>query len=191
MEQLLVRLGANKSDPVSWLVYSTTDDDIIASGELENADALSTLNERTGQRTVIALAPSSEILLKWVTLPPRAGRKVIAALPFMLEEELATDISQQFFALGPKIGNEQAVAVVSHEKLQQWQQWLGEAELFCDTIIPDVLAVPYTEDGWSVLTLGEQLLVRQDNFKGIQGEQEWLLPTLAHFTSQHETRWKA
>ncbi|APE07341.1 MAG: type II secretion system protein GspL [Alteromonas sp.] len=187
MEQLLVRLGANKSDPVSWLVYSTTDDDIIASGELENADALSTLNERTGQRTVIALAPSSEILLKWVTLPPRAGRKVIAALPFMLEEELATDISQQFFALGPKIGNEQAVAVVSHEKLQQWQQWLGEAELFCDTIIPDVLAVPYTEDGWSVLTLGEQLLVRQDNFKGIQGEQEWLLPTLAHFTSQHET----
>lgn len=186
MEQLLVRLGANKSDPVSWLVYSTTDDDIIASGELENADALSTLNERTGQRTVIALAPSSEILLKWVTLPPRAGRKVIAALPFMLEEELATDISQQFFALGPKIGNEQAVAVVSHEKLQQWQQWLGEAELFCDTIIPDVLAVPYTEDGWSVLTLGEQLLVRQDNFKGIQGEQEWLLPTLAHFTSQHE-----
>ena len=187
MEQLLVRLGANKSDPVSWLVYSTTDDDIIASGELENADALSTLNERTGQRTVIALAPSSEILLKWVTLPPRAGRKVIAALPFMLEEELATDISQQFFALGPKIGNEQAVAVVSHEKLQQWQQWLGEAELFFDTIIPDVLAVPYTEDGWSVLTLGEQLLVRQDNFKGIQGEQEWLLPTLAHFTSQHET----
>lgn len=187
MEQLLVRLGANKSDPVSWLVYSTTDDDIIASGELENADALSTLNERTGQRTVIALAPSSEILLKWVTLPPRAGRKVIAALPFMLEEELATDINQQFFALGPKIGNEQAVAVVSHEKLQQWQQWLGEAELFCDTIIPDVLAVPHTEDGWSVLTLGEQLLVRQDNFKGIQGEQEWLLPTLAHFTSQHET----
>ena len=50
-----------------------------------------------------------------------------------------------------------------------------------------MLAVPYTEDGWSVLTLGEQLLVRQDNFKGIQGEQEWLLPTLAHFTSQHET----
>ncbi|WP_334030744.1 type II secretion system protein GspL [Alteromonas sp. P256] len=187
MEQLLVRLGANKSDAVSWLVYSTADDEIMASGELENADALATLTERTGQRSVIALAPSSDILLKWVTLPPRAGRKVIAALPYMLEEELATDISKQFFALGPKVGNEQAVAIVSHEKMQQWQLWLQDANLVCDTIIPDVLAVPHTADGWSILTLGDQLLVRQDNFKGIQGEQQWLLPTLAHFTSQHST----
>ena len=185
MEQLLVRLGANKSDAVSWLVYSTADDEIMASGELESADALATLTERTCQRSVIALAPSSDILLKWVTLPPRAGRKVIAALPYMLEEELATDISKQFFALGPKVGNEQAVAIVSHEKMQQWQLWLKDANLACDTIIPDVLAVPHTVDGWSILTLGEQLLVRQDNFKGIQGEQQWLLPTLAHFTSQH------
>ena len=187
MEQLLVRLGANHTDPISWLVYSRTEDEIIASGELPNADALSSLTERAGQRSVIALAPSSEILLKWVELPPKAGRKIISAIPFMLEDELATDISQQFFAIGPKRGDEQAVAVVSHEKMQLWQSWLSEAGLFCDTIIPDVLAVPVTENGWSVLTLGEQLLVRQDTFKGVQGEATWLLPTLVHFTAQQES----
>ena len=105
----------------------------------------------------------------------------------MLEDELATDISQQFFAIGPKRGDEQAVAVVSHEKMELWQSWLSEAGLFCDTIIPDVLAVPVTENGWSVLTLGEQLLVRQDTFKGVQGEATWLLPTLVHFTAQQES----
>ncbi|WDT86035.1 type II secretion system protein GspL [Alteromonas sp. 009811495] len=187
MEQLLVRLGANHADPISWLVYSQTENEIIASGELPDADALSTLQERAGHRAVIALAPSSDILLKWVTLPPRAGRKILSAIPFMLEDEIATDISQQFFAIGPKKGDEQAVAIVSHEKMQQWQQWLSEAGLFCDTIIPDVLAVPVTEQGWSVLILGEQLLVRQDTFKGVQGEQTWLLPTLAHFTAQQES----
>lgn len=187
MEQLLVRLGANHTDPISWLVYSRTEDEIIASGELPNADALSSLTERAGQRSVIALAPSSEILLKWVELPPKAGRKIISAIPFMLEDELATDISQQFFAIGPKRGDEQAVAVVSHEKMELWQSWLSEAGLFCDTIIPDVLAVPVTESGWSVLTLGEQLLVRQDTFKGVQGEATWLLPTLVHFTAQQES----
>ena len=186
MEQLLVRLGANHTDPISWLVYSRTEDEIIASGELPNAETLSSLTERAGQRSVIALAPSSEILLKWVELPPKAGRKIISAIPFMLEDELATDISQQFFAIGPKRGNEQAVAVVSHEKMELWQSWLSEAGLFCDTIIPDVLAVPVTENGWSVLTLGEQLLVRQDAFKGVQGELSWLLPTLVHFTAQLE-----
>jgi general secretion pathway protein L len=184
MEQLLVRLGANHADPISWLVYSQTEDEVIASGELPDAAALSTLTERAGQRAVIALAPSSDILLKWVTLPPKAGRKILSAIPFMLEDELATDISQQFFAIGPKKGNEQAVAIVSHDKMQQWQQWLSDAGLFCDTIIPDVLAVPVTEDGWSVLSLGEQLLVRQDTFKGVQGEQTWLLPTLGHFSAQ-------
>jgi len=187
MEQLLVRLGANYTDPISWLVYSRTEDEIIASGELPNAEALSSLTERAGQRSVIALAPSSEILLKWVELPPKAGRKIISAIPFMLEDELATDISQQFFAIGPKRGDEQAVAVVSHEKMELWQSWLSEAGLFCDTIIPDVLAVPVTENGWSVLTLGEQLLVRQDTFKGVQGEATWLLPTLVHFTAQQES----
>ena len=187
MEQLLVRLGANHTDPISWLVYSRTEDEIIASGELSNAEALSSLTERAGQRSVIALAPSSEILLKWVELPPKAGRKIISAIPFMLEDELATDISQQFFAIGPKRGDEQAVAVVSHEKMELWQSWLSEAGLFCDTIIPDVLAVPVTENGWSVLTLGEQLLVRQDTFKGVQGEATWLLPTLVHFTAQQES----
>lgn len=187
MEQLLVRLGASDTDPISWLVWSTTEEEIIASGELPNADSLATLSERAGQRAVIALAPSSEILLKWVTLPPRAGRKVLSALPFMLEDELATDISEQFFAIGPRVGDEQAVAVVSHEKLTLWQQWLASANLFCDRLIPDVLAVPKTENGWSILTLGEQMLVRQDTFKGIQGEQAWLLPTLGHFTAQQES----
>lgn len=186
MEQLLIRLGATEADPISWLVWSTAEEEIIASGELPNADALSTLAERAGQRAVIALAPSSEILLKWVALPPRAGRKVLSALPFMLEDELATDISEQFFAIGPKVGDSQAVAVVSHAKLQMWQQWLADAGLFCNHLIPDVLAVPVTEKGWSVLTLGEQMLVRQDTFQGIQGEQAWLLPTLGHFTSQQE-----
>ena len=186
MEQLLIRLGATEADPISWLVWSTAEEEIIASGELANADALSTLAERAGHRAVIALAPSSEILLKWVALPPRAGRKVLSALPFMLEDELATDISEQFFAIGPKVGDSQAVAVVSHAKLQMWQQWLADAGLFCNHLIPDVLAVPVTENGWSVLTLGEQMLVRQDTFQGIQGEQAWLLPTLGHFTSQQE-----
>ncbi|RUP82142.1 type II secretion system protein GspL [Alteromonas sp. KS69] len=186
MEQLLIRLGATEADPISWLVWSTAEEEIIASGELPNADALSTLAERAGQRAVIALAPSSEILLKWVALPPRAGRKVLSALPFMLEDELATDISEQFFAIGSKVGDSQAVAVVSHAKLQMWQQWLADAGLFCNHLIPDVLAVPVTEKGWSVLTLGEQMLVRQDTFQGIQGEQAWLLPTLGHFTSQQE-----
>ena len=187
MEQLLVRLGANATDPVHWLVWSSDEEEIIASGELADADQLSTLSERAGHRPVIALAPTSDILMKWVELPPRASRKILSAIPFMLEDELATDISQQFFAIGPKQGNNQAVAVVAHEQMDAWQSWLAAAGLYCDTMIPDVLAVPEHQGGWALLTLGEQLLLREDNWKGMQGEAAWMLPLLTHYAKQSET----
>ncbi|MEW9797734.1 type II secretion system protein GspL [Alteromonas sp. CYL-A6] len=183
MEQLLVRLGSRREDPVQWLVWSQTEQDIIASGELSSAEDLTTLSERAGQRPVIALAPGSDVLLKWVTLPPRAGRKVLAAIPYMLEDELATAIDDQFFAFGPKVDDQQAVAVVSREQLQQWQRWLKDAGLFCDRIIPDVLAVPHNPQGWALLAMGDALLLRQDNWAGMQGEASWMLPALTQFAA--------
>lgn len=65
MEQLLVRLGSRHEDPVQWLVWSGGEQEIIASGELPDASQLTTLKERAGQRAVIALAPASDVLLRW------------------------------------------------------------------------------------------------------------------------------
>lgn len=186
MEQLIVRLGSREEDPVHWLVWSDSEDEIIASGVLPDAAQLSTLSERAGQRPVVALAPTSDILLKWVELPPRAGRKVLSAVPYMIEDELATDIESQFFAYGEKAGNQQAVAVVSRHQMNTWRQWLSDAGLYCDTLLPDVLAVPHNADGWTLLTLGEQLLLREDSWRGMQGEASWLLPTLSHYATHQE-----
>ncbi|QJR80820.1 type II secretion system protein GspL [Alteromonas pelagimontana] len=187
MEQLLVRLGSGSGDAIHWLVWSSTEEEIIASGVLADADQLSTLAERAGQRPIIALAPGSDILLKWVTLPPRAGRKVLSAIPFMLEDELAQDVSTQFFALGPRQGDQQAVAIVSRAQMQAWQNWLKDAGLFCDTLLPDVLAVPQNPDGWSVLTIGDQMLMREDEWKGLQGEADWMIPAFRHRLRNQET----
>ncbi|NMH60782.1 type II secretion system protein GspL [Alteromonas ponticola] len=182
MEQLLLRLGSSITEPVSWLVWSKTEEEVIASGELAEASELSSLTERAGDRPVIALVASCNIALKWVTLPPRSSRKVLNAIPFMLEEELAQDISKQFFALGPKVGDKQAVAVVSRERFENWQTWLTDAGLYCDTMIPDVHAVPFNEAGWSVLNIGSDVIIRQDEWCGLQGEADWTLPAVAHYS---------
>ncbi|WP_100658553.1 type II secretion system protein GspL [Alteromonas flava] len=186
MEQLIVRLGGDQHSPVHWIVWSESEQEIIASGELENAAAMTSLSERAGSRSVIALAPSSHVLLKWVTLPPKASRKVLAAIPYMLEEELSTDVNEQFFALGPKEGTEQAVAIVSHKQMELWRDMLAAAGLHCDRLIPDVLALPHNPDAWSLLELGNEWLVRQDAWAGMQGEHEWMLPAIMHFAKQQE-----
>jgi general secretion pathway protein L len=186
MEQLVVRLGANPNEPIHWIVWSSQQNEIIASGELPDVSQLATLADRAGRRPICALVPTSDILLKWVELPAKAGRKALAAIPFILEEEISGDISQQFFALGPKDGNNQAVAVVNKEKLQSWLNIIEDAGLACEQLIPDVLALPLVDkNAWSILELGQQLLVRKDDWAGLQGERDWLIQAINHHARQY------
>ena len=189
MEQLVVRLGANPDEPIHWIVWSRQQNEIIASGELPNATQLTTLADRAGRRPICVLVPTSDILLKWVELPAKAGRKALAAIPYILEEEISGDISKQFFAIGPKNGNKQAVAVVNKEKLQSWLDIIEDAGLACDQVIPDVLALPLVgKDAWSILELGQQLLVRKDDWAGLQGERDWLIQAINHHARQYAKR---
>jgi general secretion pathway protein L len=186
MEQLVVRLGANPDESIHWIVWSSQQNEIIASGELPDATQLATLADRAGRRAISALVPTSDVLLKWVELPAKAGRKALAAIPFILEEEISGDISQQFFALGPKEGNNQAVAIVNKAKLQSWLKIIADAGLTCEQLIPDVLALPLEDkSAWSVLELGQQMLVRKDEWAGLQGERGWLIQAINHIARQY------
>lgn len=180
MEQLVVRLGTNLYDPVHWVVWSPQSQDVIASGELSNADALDSLSERTSLRRAIVLVPGADVRLCNVTLPGKVNRKLQNAIPFMLEDDLAEDIGELFFAMGPSHGSEQSVAIVSHRQMELWQSWLAEAGLVAEVILPDILALPSgAEDEWIALALGEQLIVRQGDWQGVQGEQAFLTGVLA------------
>ncbi|TRY33274.1 type II secretion system protein GspL [Aliiglaciecola sp. M165] len=187
MENLVIRLGSTTSDPVHWLVWSGHEQEIIASGVLDDASQLSSLSQRAGSRPITALVPGCDVLLKWVTMPAKASRKALTAIPFMLEEDLSTDITEQFFALGDKKALQQAVAVVNREKMQSWLDAIESAGLFCDKMLPDVLAVPYLQDAWSLVTLGDLAIIRQDQWQGLQGDSIWVLPAIEHFAKQQTT----
>lgn len=187
MEDLVVRLGSNIQDQVHWLVWSAQEQEIIASGVLENAEQLSSLSERAGQRPVTVLVPGCDFYLKWVSLPAKASRKAMSAIPYMLEEELSNDISQQFFAMGIRKANLQSVAVVSKAKMQQWLESLRAAGLYCDKMLPDILALPHTPDAWNFVSLGAQAIVRQDEWQGMQGDTNWILPAIEHYAKQQST----
>lgn len=188
MEQLVIRLGSSQEESVHWLVWSSEQKEIIASGELPSAVELHTLKERAGKRAVIALVPGSDVSLRQLALPAKASHKALSAIPYMLEDELSTDIDKLFFALGEKTGELQNLVVVEHQKMQMWQALLDDAELYCDKILPDMLALPVLEAQWSLMILGEQVLVRQGSWSGMQGEANWLFMAIAHFAKQQEEK---
>jgi len=174
MQRLIIRLGSELSDPIQWLVFSEQEQEIIASGQLNSANDLASLKERASSAEIIALAPASDVYLTQVELPKNAARKALAAIPFIIEEELCGDIANLSFALGTKQDNTQEVAVVDRRTLQNWQQAFVDAELFCSRLIPDAHCLPLNEK-ISLLQIGNDLLVRFPDGKCLQGETDWLL----------------
>lgn len=173
-ERLFIRLGQSFEQPCSWLVWSEQEQEIIGSGELSDASALSTLTERAANGTVDILVPASSITLTAVDLPEKGQRQAIKALPFMLEENLAQDVEELHFVVGPREGDALNIAVVAHEQMQNWIEWLAEAGLKAKCIVPDCLALPLAECDWAAITFGQEILLRTGEGSGVSLEPEWL-----------------
>ncbi|ABV85481.1 type II secretion system protein GspL [Shewanella pealeana] len=187
-ERLFIRLGQTAEQPCSWLVWSEQEQEIIGSGELSDASALSTLTERAGNRAVDVLVPASSITLTHVELPEKSQRQAVKALPFMLEENLAQNVDELHFVTGPRNGEQLSIAVVAHEQMQAWIEWLNDAGLKAKCIVPDCLALPLAECDWAAMSFGKEILLRTGEGSGVSLTQSWMdvvLPQLLA-TADHD-----
>tara|TARA_B110000116_G_C16762783_1_gene549288 strand:- start:245 stop:1567 length:1323 start_codon:yes stop_codon:yes gene_type:complete len=197
-ETLFIRLGSQVHNTIHWLVVAETSNnaqEIIASGELKDAQQLSELTSKAEQRQVKVLVPGCDVLLKSLKVPAKSSRAMRLATPYMLEDSLAEDVEQLFFAyadLPDDIqGNNCFTAIVAHKQMEQWLSWLTDAGIYTQYILPDVLAMPHTEEGWSAITLGntnqEQVIVRQHIWQGFTLDAGiWQLQWQAFSTEQSE-----
>ncbi|MCG9697903.1 type II secretion system protein GspL [Shewanella sp. Isolate11] len=189
-ERLFIRLGRSIDQSCSWLVWSEQEQEIIASGELADANALSTLTERAGNRPVDILVPASAITLTSVALPEKGQRQAVKALPFMLEENLAENVDELHFVTGPRDGESLSVAVVAHEQMQSWLEWLTEAGIRARQIVPDCLALPLQDCQWAAMKFGQDYLLRTSNGAGVSLDATWFaaaLPKLANAEQSEPT----
>ncbi len=98
-EFLTVRLSSEPQSPVPWLVWSTSQQEVIASGELAGWHQLEELTPYAEQRTCIALLSGNDCLLNHVEIPKGAARQFDSMLPFLLEDEIAQDVEDLHFTI--------------------------------------------------------------------------------------------
>ncbi len=156
-EILYIRLGSQAEDEIAWLIVNTIEQEIIASGELTSAKQLHELAEKAQQRVVKVFVPGCDVLLKSLTVPTKSQRAMRSAVPYMLEDELAQDVDQLFFAYANVTNSSSEhncfVAVTQRAQMLQWQSWLKEADIVTKSMQPDVLAMPYVEGQYSAIAL--------------------------------------
>lgn len=174
-EQLIIRLASEAHQPIHWLIWSDSEKEIIASGDLDNAQALSLLTEKAQLRKVICLVPSVDVTLKSVVIKGAFTRQMQQALPYMLEDDLASDVDKLHFSVLAKKTDLVDVAICFKSKLQMWLDWLAAGEIFCQRIIPEVLALPKPqEQEWQALKLDKQWLIRESEFQAWSCDNEML-----------------
>lgn len=173
-ESLVIRLGTTQEEPVDWLVWSAREGEIIASGTLASAHGLHELRERAGGRPVVTLVPGSTVIFRRVRLPGKYNRQSAAALPYLLEEQIASDVESLHLVVLGHEGHEVDLMAVDSQQMRRWLGWLEAAGLGCVQMLPDVLALPQAADGWSALQLGRHWLVRQGPHQGLVADQALL-----------------
>lgn len=181
-ETLIIRLGSRYQDKVHWLVTSADKQEIIASGELISAEALSDLTEKSQHRKVVTLVPASDVVLKAVQLPSKSLRAMKQAVPFMLEEELAQPVEDLFFAYANIKDDQQDkncfTAIVEKRQLELWLSWLEQAGINCSQMLPDALAMPLLANSKTVIALDDQILLREEIWQATLVDQAvWQLYT--------------
>lgn len=178
-ESLLIHVGERPEQPIHWLVYNPAEDEIIASGHLADATALSGLTDKARNRDCTLVVPCAQVQLQSVKLPAKWNRKLAQALPFMVEEQVAVDIDSLFIAHGNAYSEADNhfinIALVNKQWLQNWLDLFAEADIAAANVYVDALLLPEPapQRASAIAINDDSFLVRSSQWQGAQLEPDW------------------
>jgi len=93
-------------------------------------------------RRIVGVVPGEHVGLREVQVPARNRAKALSAIPYILEDSLATDVEDLFFALLRWDSGQGLVAVVEQDKMRTWCESAGKLPRPIDAMLPDYLLLP-------------------------------------------------
>ncbi len=183
-DQLILRLTEQAPDQVSWLRLSdSTEHPEIKQGHLKDVASV------VAGAQVVVIVPSNAVWLGTAKVPTQNKQRLLKAVPYAVEEELASDVEQLHFAVEKSLLEGHVnVAAVERQLMDNWQNMLSEAGLAADFLISDLMAVGVEEDAWSLVLEGNVAMLRGVDYLGFVSEIENLevmLPLALKEQSNH------
>ena len=172
VRHLTLRLGAEDDQPIEWLIATSSPFHLLTQG-VGTWDELQSELTRYPASSARVLAPATAMTFHTVTLPRRTQRHWRQAIPFMLEEQLASDIEQLHFAVVARQAERFTVAVMQKTLMARWVAQCQSIGVHIIAILPDVLALPLAEEGWSAVFHQRTWLFRTAVGAGMAAEEGW------------------
>jgi general secretion pathway protein L len=131
-----------------------------------------TLNPETGELSRLlqeppadcrwlVLLPGEDVVTTTVKLPRKRRRQALKALPFMLEDSIASDVALEHLAVGPDNAQDDTlVAITRKEQVRDVLQLFFDAGITPYQMLPDYAMLQAAPDSWQVLVDGDRAMVR-------------------------------
>ncbi len=139
----------------------------IEHGTLDQA--LDSVRNSAKGKSVVLIVPAADIVLSSVKLPIRQQSKLLQAVPYALEEQLAEDVEELHFAIGEKQPDGSVpVASIGRATLEGWLKAFQDAGVSISAVLPETLCLPAVQatSGWQVLIDGRDCVVRNAAYSG-------------------------
>lgn len=125
---------------VEWLLF-----DQFGSKKDTGDSSLEDFNElfdASFSGSAIYVVPGEDVLLTFANVPSRQYRQIVQAVPYVVEEQLAMDVEDCFFALGER--NDQGeilVNVCDLERIESWVGFLSSVQIDVTTMVSETSLV--------------------------------------------------
>ncbi len=178
-EQLLIHYRPLHPTPVSWALIDQHGklSTIIESGDLD------TISEQAKTHKAIVLLDAACLSFESVHIPSNNRQRQLQAIPYALEDRLASDIEYLHFALGRKQAEQGIpVIVLQRELLDSLLDQFQQAGITLQALLADVLALPINrnndENDWCILIDHDHVLIKTGLSSGLYIDRQNLATML-------------
>jgi len=131
---------------------------------------------------LILIIPQQCVYMTAVELPQRAGRQVLSAIEYQIEEQLARDIESQHCALADANANPVSIAVIERSIMQRCLALAQAHGLRLLHIVPELFLCPWPNSGngsgIALMRGHDGYLLRYGDFRGLKCSEQTLAAML-------------
>ena len=169
MERLLIQFRDDEIADFRWARHDDAARSVQPAWHDALADELSQVASQNPLPTIIFI-PQQCVYLTAVELPEKAGRQVLSAIEFQVEDQLAQDIETQHFALGDTHENPISIAVVSRDIMERCLRLAQQQGLRLTQILPELFLCPWSQEegGVSLIEGYDGCLLRYGDYRGLK-----------------------
>jgi len=192
-ENLFLRLSEIESEGdlqphLEWMLLDETSGIVRFRGEGSVPEFQDLNRDLTFSGKTIAMIPAEEVLLTKAVVPSKQQRQILQAVPFMVEEHLATDVEVCHFSIG-RISDSGAVAVavINQSRIKYWYEILLELGLKPSFVTSDLLAIKQS-GSCHIIVDGERALIRTGSAEGVCVSTDMLAMTVGLLDEQFKAQ---